>query len=103
VPNRFYIRRFLNRPGHFAGAYVLASVPDTTDWNDPDARPWIEFELADGSRRVSLEFSLQSRPERRNSLYKARLLLRAVEAFVAALEEEVRLADAREARKRRRK
>jgi len=101
VPNRFYIRRFLNRPGHHAGAYLLASVPDTSNW-DPDAEgsPWIEFEIADCSRRVSLDFPLHTRSQRRNSLYKARLLRRSLEAFIAALEAEARLAEARERRAR---
>jgi hypothetical protein len=103
VPNRFYIRRFLNRPGYHAGAYLLAYVQDTSESSDDDAESWVEFELADCSRRVSLDFSLRSRPERRNSLYKARLLLRTLEAFVAALEAEARLADERDARARTRK
>jgi hypothetical protein len=101
VPNRFYIRRFLNRPGHHAGAYVLASVRDTSGW-DPETEdtPWIEFEIADCSRRVSLDFPLHSGSDRRNSLYKARLLLRTLEAFVAALEAEVGLAHERQRRAR---
>ena len=104
MPNRFYIRRFLNRPGHHAGAYVLASVTDTSGWDpDSEGQPWIEFEIADCSRRVSLDFPLHSGPERRNSLHKARLLLRTLEAFVAALEAEVRLADARDRRARAKK
>ena len=40
MPNRFYIRRFLNRPGHHAGAYVLAHVEDITEeFTDPPEEP----------------------------------------------------------------
>ena len=97
MPNRFYVRDFLNLPEHHAGAYVLARVEDTStraadegDWVD------VDFELADCSRRINLEFPLSSRSARRNSLWKARLLLDVVQRFVAALEEEARLADERD-------
>lgn len=102
MPNRFYVRRFLNRAGHHGGGYLLASVPDTSH-DRADADPsWVEFELADCSRRVSLEFPLETRGDRQNSLHKAHLLLREIGAFVEALEAEAALAEERGPRGRRR-
>ncbi len=98
MPNRFYVRRFLNRPGHHAGGYVLASVEDTSRADDDIA--WVEFALADCSRRVSLDFPLATRSERSNSVRKARMLLGVLEAFVEALEAEAALVEARHARRR---
>jgi hypothetical protein len=100
VSNRFYVRRFLNQPGHHGGGYLLASVEDTSRADDPEAESWIEFELADCSRRISLEFPLRTRRDRRNSLRKARLLADVVSRFVAALEQEADLAERRERSRR---
>src|SRR5687767_7609363 len=102
VPDRFYFRRFLNRPGHHGGAYLLASVEDTSRRDDDgESGAWIEFELADCSRRVRLEFPLGTRRDRLNSTRKAHLLLTAVEAFVAAVDEEARLSDERADKRQR--
>lgn len=95
MPNRFYVRQFLNRRGHHGGGYLLASVPDTSALPDDADPPWVEFELADCSRRVALDFPLGTRADRQNSLHKAHLLLREIGAFVEALEAEVELAEQR--------
>jgi hypothetical protein len=103
VPNRFYIRRFLNRPGHHGGAYVLASVEDTTKHKLEDGDAWAEFELSDCSRRVSLEFPMSTKGERRNSLRKARLVAKAAADFAAALEAEAGLSAKRHTPPQRRR
>ncbi|MGH8985557.1 MAG: hypothetical protein ACRDY6_16990 [Acidimicrobiia bacterium] len=95
--NRFYARRFLNSPGHHAGAYVLAVVEQTRS-DDADPYPEIFFELADCSRHVALDFPLTTASSRRNSVRKARLLADAATRFADALEAE---ADAIAERRRR--
>lgn len=93
MPNRFYFRQFLNRPGHHAGAYLLASVEDTSRAGpDSDQAAWVEFVLADCHDRIGLEFPLWDARQRRNSVRKARLLLTAMQDFVDALEAEASLA-----------
>lgn len=103
MPNRFYARRFLNRPGHHGGAYVLASVEDTTKYKLEDGDAWAEFELADCARRISLEFPLTTGKERRNSLRKARLVAKVATEFADALEKEVALSTARHKTPQRRR
>ncbi|HET9870980.1 MAG TPA: hypothetical protein VFP89_00090 [Propionibacteriaceae bacterium] len=46
MPNRYYTRRFLNKRGHHAGAYILAFVEDTSrrkkDLAGPtSSSPWL--------------------------------------------------------------
>ena len=97
--NRFYVRKFLNRRGHHAGAYVLAVVKRTEPTDDPDTVwPYVELEIADCSRRVNLEFPLRSAADRSNSLRKARLLATVLADFADAIEAE---ADAAAERGRR--
>lgn len=92
---RLYVRRFLNRRGHHAGAYVLASVSDTSTDQAKDAEAWIEFEIGDCARRVSLDFPLRDRSSRLNSVAKARLLAEVTARFAEALEAEADLAATR--------
>jgi hypothetical protein len=97
VPSdRLFIQRFLNRPRFNGGAYVLIRVRDTTGQRDHYVQSEIEFEIGDCSRRVVLDFSLDSAPDRANSLRKARVLADAMQRFVHALEAEAPLAAARE-------
>ena len=94
---RYYVRKFLNRQHHHAGAYVLAEVPRTRAKGDPADLPWSILEISDCSRRVSLDFPLDAR-ERANSVRKAYLLAEVVRRFADALAEEARLADERQRR-----
>ena len=99
MPNRYYTRRFLNKRGHHAGAYILAFVEDTSrrkkdpDWTD------IEFTLADCGRQISLSFEV-STEELANSLHKVDVLIDTLSKFRSALVEEGHLAAEREARAR---
>lgn len=98
------VRRFLNRPGHHAGAHVMAVVPDSSSctkegcdhrWcSDPELR------IADCSSVISLEFDRDTASDRRNSLYKLDVLIDTLTRFRAALE--VEFARDTAARQRRR-
>jgi hypothetical protein len=109
MPYRMRVRKFLNRPGHHAGAYVLAAVEDSTKLKqDPNGLwPWVEVSLtlADCSRVVGFDFELETASERRNSLHKIDLLAETLNRFQEALHEEAALAEQRDgsARKRARK
>lgn len=95
MPNRYYIRKFLNRPGHHGGAYVLASVEDTTKSSENGDSAFVEFELSDCFHRIGLDFPLGTRIERGNSLAKARLLAEVTARFLESLEAEIDLTEHR--------
>lgn len=89
---RFYRRRFLNRRGFHAGAYVLADcrLEAFRPRNEPP-RYSIDAELtiADCGRIAALDFSVNNAPAAQNALHKARLLRDIMIDFTAALEEAV--------------
>ena len=99
MPTRYYTRRFLNRRGHHAGAYVLASVEDTS--RHPDDSTWtdVDFVLSDCGRQIRLDFEADT-ANLANSLHKIDVLLETLTRFRAALVEEGRLAAERERRVR---
>lgn len=99
MSHRYYTRRFLNRRGHHAGAYVLASVEDTS--RSPDDTAWtdIDFVLSDCGRQIRLDFDVDT-DGLANSLHKVDVLLDTLTRFRAALVEEGRLAAERERRVR---
>ncbi len=83
----YYRRSFLNRPGHHAGAYVIAEV--TVGGDEDRRRVDAELTIADCSRVTTLEFYVDSRSsaaERSNAVHKARVLREVVTAFTAQLE-----------------
>jgi hypothetical protein len=86
---RFYRRRFLNRRGFHAGAYVLAACEivgfrstDGVERHNVDA----ELAIADCGRVASLDFCVHSEAAARNALHKAHQLRDVVVDFTAALE-----------------
>lgn len=83
---RFHRRRFLNRRGHHAGAYVIAdcSIEVWTAGTHVQA----ELTIADCSRIAMLDFSHRAddRAAARNALYKAHSLKAVLDDFVVALE-----------------
>ena len=86
---RFYRRRFLNRRGFHAGAYVFATCEVETYryQNAPDQFAVdAQFTVADCGRAATLDFHVNSDAEARNALHKARLLRDAMVDFTAALE-----------------
>jgi len=87
--NRYYVRKFLNRRGYHGGAYILASIErapaNATSGYGVDTY----MEITDCSRRIELEFPMWSKPDRANSLAKARLLADVMSRFADALEAEI--------------
>ena len=81
---RFYRRRFLNRRGHHAGAYVLAECK-LGNWQD--RRHLDAFvTIADCGRAVTLDLSGVTPAEVGTALFKARTLRDSLVDFTAALE-----------------
>jgi hypothetical protein len=80
----FHRRRFLNRRGHHAGAYVIADcrVASYRERREVDAT----LTIADCNRVAVLDFSAADEVGVVNSLHKARLLRDIVVDFTAALE-----------------
>ena len=68
----FYRRRFLNRRGHHAGAFVLAECKVDT-WQDRAAVDAF-LTIADCSRVVTLDLSGATTSDISNALFKARTL-----------------------------
>ena len=97
---RLHVRKFLNRPGHNAGAYVLAAVEDSTNLEKDRSlfEPWadITLVLSDCSRVVGFDFSLETADERRNSLHKIDALMETLSRFREAVHQEADLARQRQ-------
>ncbi|MGH2702105.1 MAG: hypothetical protein ACRDJ2_10065 [Actinomycetota bacterium] len=95
MPYRVRIRKFLNRPGYHAGAYVLAQVEDSSK-HKKDKYGWpyvhVDLTLADCSRVVSFDFDLSTARQRANSLHKVDVLVDSLIQFRDALQAEVDLA-----------
>lgn len=80
-----YRRRFLNRRGHHAGAYVVAEI--TVDrWGDNDSHVDASLTVADCSRIATLDFDVYSHSDATNALHKARLLRDLLIDYTDALE-----------------
>jgi hypothetical protein len=95
MPYRVRIRKFLNKPGYHAGAYVLAEVDDSTK-HKKGKHGWpyvhVDLTLADCNRVVSFDFDLSSARQRANSLHKIDLLVDCLIQFREALRAEADLA-----------
>ena len=103
-------RWFLNLPGFHGGAYVMAFVEDTSECgprHDPDCEddchdcpanfePRTILEIADCWKRIELEFEIDSKRRRANSLHKLDTLIAALRVFRKGLEEEFAEYDRRE-------
>jgi hypothetical protein len=89
---RFYRRRFLNRRGFNAGAYVLADCrvesyrPVGRAGGKPEHSIDAYLTVADCGRIATLDFCVHRDAEVANALYKARLLRDVLVDFTAALE-----------------
>lgn len=92
---RFYRRRFLNRRGFHAGAYVIADCSVRT-WDD-GTYVRAELSIADCADVAVLSFGHEAddRAAARNALYKAHTLKAVLDDFVVALEEAQEVAAAR--------
>ncbi len=100
MPYRMRVRKFLNRPGYHAGAYVLAEVEDSSNHKkDRDGRwPWVDITLvlSDCGRVVNYDFNLETAGARRNSLHKIDLLVETLRRFRDAMHQEADLAAQRQ-------
>lgn len=83
---RLYLRRFLNRPGHHAGAYVIAQVDVHAGRKGHKGHVDAALTIADCRRVVELEFSAYGEAEAENALRKARLLRDIVTEFTEVYE-----------------
>ena len=104
MPYRVRIRKFLNKPGFHAGAYVLAEVEDSRKHKGGKHRwPYVHVDLtlADCSRVVSFDFDLSSARQRANSLHKIDALVDSLTQFRDALRAEADLAAERGRGKKR--
>lgn len=99
-------QHFLNLPGMHAGAYVRAYIsatdPDLAADSKRNPHPSMTLELADCSRRINFEFSIESAHERANSFHKIDTLIAALQEFRAGMEIEARQYRRREAQKEHR-
>jgi hypothetical protein len=82
----FYRRRFLNRRGHHAGAYLIAECQIET-YRDGAAHVEASFTLADCSRVAVIDLCGARPAEIANSLRKAQLVRDAMTDLCEALEE----------------
>lgn len=84
---RFYRRRFLNKRGHHAGAYVIATVDVEHYTHKGKERRAVDayIDLADCGRVIALDFDVNSKPRARNAIYKAQLLRDVLDGFIDAL------------------
>jgi hypothetical protein len=77
-------RAFLNLPGFYDGAYVVAYVEDTSERTiarQVNPTPRTILEIADCTNRVNLEFDVDSDLALENSLHKVETLIRALTRF----------------------
>jgi len=97
---RYHLRRreFLNDDPELP-AFIIGVVEDTRDLPDDPEDHWkwgtVVLDLADCSRRVSLDFDLNDSPARANSLRKINLIAEVVNAVRDAIALEVESRDAR--------
>lgn len=92
--SRFYIREFLNKPGHHSTGHILAYV-EKTDVNRKYSGS-VGFTLADCSRQIDLAFDLDNADDRENSLYKLDLLIKSLQQFRKAFKAECVIQEDRE-------
>jgi hypothetical protein len=83
---RMYRRRFLNRPGHHAGAYAIAEVNVYAGRKKYKGYVNASLTIADCSRVVELDFYAGDEASAANALHKARLLREIVTDFARAYE-----------------
>jgi hypothetical protein len=103
-------RYFLNLPGFYRSAFIVAYVedtagrgPETCEYCDSDCEtgpcnfePRPILQIADCSDRIELEFDLDSEAGRANSLHKLDTLISALRVFRAGIVEEIDEYDRRE-------
>jgi hypothetical protein len=86
-----YVR--LNRAGLYGDAYVRVFVEDSTRRGRRRHDPGFVLEIADCTKAINLEFSVDSPELRENSLFKIETLIGALHRFRDGLAAEVELAE----------
>lgn len=92
-------RALLNRAGHESTAAIVAEIEDTRKWGlgkDKHGRPLTNyasepdytFQISDCSRVISLDLRFDEPSYRRNNLHKIDTLIRTLEKFRDAVEDE---------------
>lgn len=97
-------RTLLNRPAFDGGAHVRVFVEDTSNRRIRRRRlpsPRLKLRIADCANTVNLEFSVDSKAVRENSLYKIETLVAALQLFRTGLLAEAKLREQRELARRR--
>lgn len=85
---RFYRRRFLNRRGFHAGAYVLADCKiKSTGERDDAIDLQADLTIADCSRIATIDLCAYDKDEARNVLHKIRLLRTIVDDLADVVED----------------
>ena len=82
---RYYVREFLNLPGHNAGAYVLAEVVEEIT-EDNRRYTSATLDIADCNRKVSLDLSTHPQ-ERESTFHKLDLLIETLQGVKRSLVE----------------
>ena len=97
---KYHVRKriFLNRDVEMR-AFAVAIVEDTRSVPNDEENGWqygaIQLNFADCSRHVSFDFSMDTKENRRDSLYKIRRIAAIVNAVRDALEIEAKSIDGR--------
>lgn len=77
---KFYLRKWLNKPGHHSTAFVFAAIEDSDNtYSD------VAFKIADCDRQISLDFYAGNKRELTNALAKIDLLVDSLQQFREAL------------------
>lgn len=92
MANRFYIRKFFNRPGYHSTGFIYGYVAKTTN-----RRSYLDatLTLGDCSRQITLDFDHDKRG-RKNTMYKLDTIIEALTKFKEALLTEYEAIDQRE-------
>lgn len=87
MANRFYIRKFFNKPGYHSTGFIYAYVAKSTKKSLRNGGGYVSCDLTIGdcSRQISLDFDHYSKKDRENSLYKIDTILGAITKFREAL------------------
>lgn len=97
----YFVRQFLNLRHHSWDASILFRIRKKKNYGGNGFRVSTDFSIRDCSDSVNLDFDSGTKAQRKNSLYKAASLRKAIVGFEAALIEAY--ADIEEENKREKK
>lgn len=86
----FKKRKFLNKNGYYSMAAICASI-DISTWKNSEGGVvtsiYPEISIADCSRKITLDFDINTKGSRKNSFYKLNLLIDTLTEMRDKLEE----------------